>query len=73
MENKAAILELANAVVLRAIEDYKIGRMSYAELERFVRSDYFILLTRGRIDQKALLRFMEAKYGKTKINIKTGV
>lgn len=73
MENKAAVLELANAVVLRAIKDYRIGRLSYQGLERFVRSDYFILLTRGKINQEALLRFMEAEYGKTKINIKTSV
>ena len=59
MENKEAILELANAVVLRAIEDYKIGSMSYAELERFVRSDYFILLTRGRLDPEYIIARLE--------------
>ena len=59
MENKEAILELANAVVLRAIEDYTIGSMSYAELERFVRSDYFILLTRGRLDPEYIIARLE--------------
>ena len=46
MDNLEQYQELANAVIIRACDDYKVGRMSEAEFRRFCRSEYFKILTK---------------------------
>ena len=46
MDNLEQYQELANAIVIRACDDYKIGRMSDNEFRKFCRSEYFNILTK---------------------------
>ena len=46
MDNLEQYQELANAIVIRACDDYKIGRISDNEFRRFCRSGYFKILTK---------------------------
>ena len=46
MDNLEQYQNLANAIVIRACDDYKIGRMSDDEFRSFCRSGYFKILTK---------------------------
>lgn len=46
MDNLEQYQNLANAIVIRACDDYKIGKMSDDEFKRFCRSGYFKILTK---------------------------
>ena len=46
MDNLEQYQNLANAIVIRACDDYKIGKMSDDEFRRFCRSGYFKILTK---------------------------
>ena len=46
MDNLEQYQNLANAIVIKACDDYKVGRMSEAEFRRFCRSEYFKILTK---------------------------
>lgn len=56
---------LANAIIVRAIDDYKEGRISYLDLYRFVHSDWFLLLSRGCVSPNSILKEV-TKNGKKK-------
>lgn len=47
---------LANAIIIRAVEDYKEGRLSYLEFHRFLHSDWFLLLSRGCVSPESILK-----------------
>ena len=47
MDNLEQYQNLANAIVIQACNDYKIGRMSDDEFKRFCRSGYFKILTKA--------------------------
>lgn len=49
------ILRLANAIIMQAVNDYKDGRLPQNEWERFVRSQYFTLLSRNCVSSDAVL------------------
>ena len=46
---------LANAIILRAVDDYKKGRLCYMDLHRFLHSDWFLLLSRGCVSPASIL------------------
>ena len=50
MDNLEQYQNLANAIVIRACDDYKIGRMSEDEFKRFCKSGYFKILTKADPD-----------------------
>ena len=47
MENLEQYQNLANAIVIRACDDYKMGKISDDEFKRFCRSGYFNILTKA--------------------------
>lgn len=64
--NSEAIKRLANAVILRACDDfgtYPHGR----DVEAFFLSDWFILLSRGSVEGRTIIKYLEEEqkiYGK---------
>lgn len=48
---------LANAIILRACEDFSDGRYGRGVVE-FIRSPWFLTLSRGRVDPETLIRFL---------------
>ena len=46
MDNLEQYQNLANAIVIKACDDYKFGRMSEDAFRRFCRSEYFKILTK---------------------------
>lgn len=63
MENTLASEEcwliLASAIIIRAVDDYRLGFCSRDEICRFLRSEYFRLLTRGRLDPEYIIARLE--------------
>lgn len=57
MDNLEQYQNLANAIIIRACDDYKIGRMSDNEFKRFCRSGYFKILTKA--DPELIIKKME--------------
>lgn len=47
---------LANAIILQAIRDYRCEVISKAQLINFLRSDYFIALSRGAVSADAIIQ-----------------
>lgn len=47
---------LANAIIIRAVEDYREGHLSYLEMHRFLHSDWFLLLSRGSVSPESILK-----------------
>lgn len=47
---------LANAIILQAIRDYRCKVISKAQLINFLRSDYFIALSRGAVSADAIIQ-----------------
>lgn len=56
MENLEQYQNLANAIVIRACDDYKMGKISDDEFKRFCRSGYFNILT--KVDPEFLIEKM---------------
>lgn len=47
---------LANAIILQAIRDYRCQVISKAQLINFLRSDYFVALSRGVVSADAIIQ-----------------
>jgi len=47
---------LANAIILQAIRDYRDEEISRAQLINFLRSDYFVALSRGVVSADAIIQ-----------------
>lgn len=47
---------LANAIILQAIHDYRCKVISKAQLINFLRSDYFMALSRGVVSADDIIR-----------------
>ncbi len=47
---------LANAIILQAIRDYRCNVISRAQLLNFLRSDYFVALSRGAVSADAIIQ-----------------
>lgn len=53
------ILDLANAIIERAVMDYTDEHASYYErnqIERFFRSEYFTMLSRGCVSPESIIK-----------------
>lgn len=50
--------ELCNAIVLQAVTDCRLGRMSRAELHRFLSSSWGVQLLRGSTTADAVLEHL---------------
>ena len=50
---------LANAIVIRACEDYKEDARLRIGVEKFIMSEWFWILTRGRCDPRALINHLQ--------------
>lgn len=51
--------ELANAIILQAVTDCRLGRMSRAELHKFLSSSWGVQLLRGSTTADAVLEHLE--------------
>lgn len=47
---------LANAIILQAIRDYRCQVISKAQFINFLRSDYFVALSRGAVSADAIIQ-----------------
>ena len=47
---------LANAIILQAIRDYRCQVISKTKLINFLRSDYFVVLSRGAVSADAIIQ-----------------
>lgn len=47
---------LANAIIIKAIEDYKTGAIGMQEFSRFINSGYFQILSRGCVSPDAIMK-----------------
>lgn len=47
---------LANAIILQAIRDYRCNMISKTQLIKFLRSDYFDVLSRGAVSADAIMQ-----------------
>lgn len=47
---------LANAIILQAIRDYRCQVISKTQLINFLRSDYFMILSRGAVSADAIIQ-----------------
>lgn len=54
---------LANAIIMQAIKDYQTGEISFSELCRFLRSEWFCELSRGCVKPDAIIEEV-TKHGK---------
>ena len=55
------ILDLANAIIERAVMDYTDEHASYYErnqIERFFRSEYFTMLSRGCVSPESIIKHL---------------
>ena len=55
------ILDLANAIIERAVMDYTDEHASYYErnkIERFFRSEYFLMLSRGCVSPESIIKHL---------------
>lgn len=50
------IKRLCNAIIYRAVLDAKQGSLSYDQFVKFVRSDYFRLLSRDSLSPDAVIK-----------------
>lgn len=55
MFDNEGLKRLANAVVIRACMDYNNDKSSRLEIERFIRSEWFMILTRDCCDPDLLI------------------
>ena len=67
MDNIEAYHNLANAIIIRACEDYKTGKINDYSFKYFCRSGWFKILT--KVDSEYLIKKMEKErevylYGK---------
>ena len=56
------ILDLANAIIERAVMDYTDEHASYYErnqIERFFRSEYFTMLSRGCVSPESIIKHLK--------------
>ena len=56
------ILDLANAIIERAVMDYTDEHASYYErnqIERFFRSEYFTMLSRGCVSPESIIKYLK--------------
>ena len=56
------ILDLANAIIERAAMDYTDEHASYDErnqIERFFRSEYFTMLSRGCVSPESIIKHLK--------------
>lgn len=56
------ILDLANAIIERAVMDYTDEHVTYYErnqIERFFRSEYFIMLSRGCVSPESIIKHLK--------------
>lgn len=56
------ILDLANAIIERAVMDYTDEHTSYYErsqIERFFRSEYFLMLSRGCVSPESIIKHLK--------------
>ena len=56
MDNIEEYQNLANAIIIQACEDYKIGEINDDSFERFCRSEWFSVLT--KVDTEYLIKKM---------------
>lgn len=59
---KDGILDLANAIIERAVNDYRDAyNCPYirSQIERFFRSEYFLLLSRGCVSPDSIIKFLK--------------
>ena len=47
---------LANAIILKALEDFEHGVISEREIMRFIKSDYFSILSRGCVSPERIIK-----------------
>ena len=59
MDNKEAYHNLANAIIIRACEDYVTGEITDCSFKRFCRSNWFRILT--NVKPEYLIEKMEIK------------
>ena len=57
MDNIEAYQNLANAIIIRACEDYKTGKINDYSFENFCRSGWFRILT--KVNPEYLIKKME--------------
>lgn len=57
MDNIEAYQNLANAIIIRACEDYKTGNMTDYNFKHFCRSGWFRILT--KVNPEYLIKKME--------------
>ena len=57
MDNIEAYENLANAIIMRACEDYKTGKINDYSFKYFCRSGWFRILT--KVDSEYLIKKME--------------
>lgn len=63
---------LANAVIVQAVRDYQEGRISYMDLYRFLKSDWFTLLSRGCVSPDSILKEVTMNGKKENKGYRTG-
>lgn len=59
---KDGLLNLANAIIERAVMDYTEDHVSYYErnqIERFFRSEYFTMLSRGCVSPESIIKHLK--------------
>lgn len=49
-------LLLANAIIIRAVEDYKNGTITEEAFIHFIKSDYFYILSRGCVSPEKIIK-----------------
>ena len=49
-------LLLANAIIIRAVRDYEEGTISEEAFLHFIKSDYFLLLSRGCVSPETIIK-----------------
>ena len=56
------ILDLANAIIKRAVRDYTDEHATHYErnqIERFFRSEYFLILSRGCVSPESIIKYLK--------------
>lgn len=59
---KESLLDLANAIIERAVNDYHDAYnapYTRGQIECFFRSDYFLLLSRGCVSPDSIIKFLK--------------
>lgn len=74
MKNEKISMEnlklLANAIIIQAYKDYKDEPAMRGDVINFIRSDWFIFLSRGYVKQADLIQYLRSEvyeYGEKKL------